>query len=71
MPIIIDSAPIDHVDNYIYLGHQMSFDLRMKKQIDRRVRNIWNKGGHTKYYIDKHPDLDVLTAIHTNICSVW
>lgn len=43
-PIIVNQIPIEYVENYIYLGKQISFvKSRHKDELDRRINMAWRK----------------------------
>lgn len=42
-PITLESSNLEYVDDYIYLGHLISFNNVTTKEINRRVENTWKK----------------------------
>ncbi|CAK1585807.1 unnamed protein product [Parnassius mnemosyne] len=43
LPVTLQSRNIEYVDEYTYLGHQISFSNGMDKEINRRITNTWKK----------------------------
>ncbi|CAF4764548.1 unnamed protein product [Pieris macdunnoughi] len=40
----VDSKPIEYVNNYVYLGKQVSFDMNSSEnEVDRRINVTWKK----------------------------
>lgn len=41
--IVLDSSPLEYVEDYIYLGHLISFKSSNEKEVERRIKLTWSK----------------------------
>lgn len=79
VPISIDNRTLEYVEDYIYLGHLISFKLCAEKEINRRIKNTWNKYWSMKEIFKgnlpiplKTKAMDMcLTPCLTYACQTW
>ena len=49
--IYIDQQEIEYVENFVYLGQQISFESRQDQEISRRTQNAWKSYWKLKPYL--------------------
>lgn len=43
IPISIQSRTIEYVDEYLYLGQNISFEEQTSREVERRIKKAWNR----------------------------
>ncbi|XP_045534998.1 uncharacterized protein LOC106709987 [Papilio machaon] len=65
--ITVDNTPLEYVEDYIYLGHLVSFKSSIDKEVERRIKRTWNKYWSMKEVFKSKIPIELKTKA-MNIC---